>query len=130
MAKPRDPLARLREIIAALPDTAERLSHGMPTWWGGKRTFASFALDHHGDGRVALWCKLPPGAQDALVEADPERFFVPPYVGPSGWVGVRLDRRPDWGVVAGLLEEGWRTVASKRALAELEQSAARKASKR
>lgn len=120
MAKPRDPLARLREIIAALPETAERISHGAPTWWGGKRTFATFALNHHGDGRVALWCKLPPGAQEALVEADPERFFVPPYVGPSGWVGIRLDRRPDWGVVAGLLEEGWRTVASRRALAELE----------
>jgi len=120
MARPRDPLARLREIIAALPETAERISHGAPTWWGGKRTFATFALNHHGDGRVALWCKLPPGAQEALVEADPERFFVPPYVGPSGWVGIRLDRRPDWGVVAGLLEEGWRTVASKRALAELE----------
>jgi len=120
MARPRDPLARLREIIAAFPETAERISHGAPTWWGGKRTFATFALNHHGDGRVALWCKLPPGAQEALVEADPERFFVPPYVGPSGWVGIRLDRRPDWGVVAGLLEEGWRTVASKRALAELE----------
>jgi hypothetical protein len=123
MAKPRDPLARLREIIAALPETAERVSHGAPTWWGGKRTFASFALNHHGDGRVALWCKLPPGAQEALVEADSQRFFVPPYVGPSGWVGIRLDRRPDWGVVAGLLEEGWRTVASKRALAELDRRA-------
>jgi hypothetical protein len=120
MAKPRDPLERLREIIAALPETSERISHGAPTFWGGKRTFATFALNHHGDGRVAVWCKLPPGAQEALVDADPEVFFVPPYVGPSGWVGIRLDRKPDWGVVAGLLEEGWRTVASKRALTELE----------
>jgi hypothetical protein len=121
MAKRRDPLERLRKIIAALPETSERISHGAPTFWGGKRTFASFALNHHGDGRVAVWCKLPPGAQEALVEADPEVFFVPPYVGPSGWVGIRLDRRVDWGVVAGLLEEGYRTVASKRALAELER---------
>lgn len=123
MAKRRDPLERLRKIIAALPETSERISHGAPTFWGGKRTFASFALNHHGDGRVAVWCKLPPGAQEALVEADPEVFFVPPYVGPSGWVGIRLDGPVDWGVVAGLLEEGYRTVASKRALAELERRA-------
>ena len=59
---------------------------------------------------------MPEGAQEALVEADPETFFVPPYVGPSGWVGVRLDRAPDWGVIAGLLEEGYRMVAPRRAL--------------
>ena len=120
MARSRDPLERLRKIIAALPDTSERLSHGAPTFWGGKRTFASFALNHHGDGRVALWCKQPPGVQEALVEADPAIFFVPPYVGPSGWVGIRLDGKVNWGVVAGLLEEGYRTVAPKRALAVLE----------
>ena len=123
MAAPRNPLERLRKIIAALPETSERISHGAPTFWGGKKTFASFHLDHHGDGRVALWCKLPSGAQEALVEADPERFFVPAYVGPSGWVGIRLEGKPDWGVVAGLLEEGYRTVASKRALGELERRA-------
>jgi hypothetical protein len=120
MARPRNPLERLRKIIAALPETSERLSHGAPTFWGGKKTFATFHVDHHGDGRVAVWCKVPPGAQEALVEADPEVFFVPPYVGPSGWVGIRLDRKLDWGVVAGLLEEGYRTVASKRALTALD----------
>jgi hypothetical protein len=120
MAGTRNPLERLRKIIAALPETSERLSHGAPTFWGGKKTFATFHLDHHGDGRVAVWCKVPPGAQEALVEADPEVFFVPPYVGPSGWVGIRLDRKLDWGVVAGLLEEGYRTVASKRALTALD----------
>jgi len=120
MAVARDPLARVRKLVAALPETSERLSHGAPTFWGGKRTFASFAANHHGDGRVALWCKLPPGAQEALVEADAELFFVPPYVGPSGWVGIRLDREVDWGVVAGLLEEGWRMVAPRRALEALD----------
>ena len=64
---------------------------------------------------------MPPGAQEALVEADPERFFVPPYVGPSGWLGVRLDMEVDWGVVAGLLEEGYRLVAPKRLLQELDR---------
>jgi hypothetical protein len=118
-----DPLARLRAIVAALPETSERISHGAPTFWGGKKTFASFHVNHHGDGRVALWCKAAPGAQEALVDADPARFFVPPYVGPSGWLGVRLDRDVDWGFVAGLLEEGWRMVAPKRAVDRLEAGA-------
>ena len=117
MAKRGDPLERLRRIIAGLPETSEKLSHGAPTFWGGKKTFASFALNHHGDGRVALWCKVPPGMQEALVDSDPKSFFVPPYVGPSGWVGIRLDRKLSWDVIAGLLEEGWRMVAPRRAVA-------------
>jgi hypothetical protein len=121
MAKRVDPLPRLRQIVAALPETSERISHGSPTFWGGKKTFASFHLNHHGDGRVAVWCKAPPGAQEALVETDPDVFFVPPYVGPSGWIGMRLDRKVSWDVVAGLLEEGYRMVAPRRALAELDR---------
>ena len=117
MAKRGDPLERLRRIIASLPETSEKLSHGVPTFWGGKKTFASFALNHHGDGRVALSRKVPPGMQEALVDSDPESFFVPPYVGPSGWVGIRLDRKLSWDVIAGLLEEGWRMVAPRRAVA-------------
>lgn len=113
-------LARLRKLVARFPETTERLSHGAPTFWGGKKTFAMFLDDHHGDGRVAIWCKLPPGAQQDLVEADPVTFFVPPYVGPSGWVGIRVDRKPDWAVIEGLLEDGYRTVAPKRALARLD----------
>jgi hypothetical protein len=106
----RDPLSELRKIIAAWPDTAERISHGAPTWWGGKKTFATFHVDHHGDGRVAVWCKATFEQQAELVERDPDVFFVPPYVGPSGWVGIRLDRGLDWDVVATLLEEGYRQV--------------------
>ena len=84
--------------------------------------FASIADDHHGDGRLALWIKSTADAQEDLVRMDPETFFVPPYVGPSGWVGMRLDRRPDWGMVAGLLEEGYRMVAPKRALKLLDDA--------
>lgn len=120
--KKRDPLDRLREIILAWPETDERISHGSPTFWGGKKTFASFHLDHHGDGRIAVWLKLPSGAQEALVESDPEAFFVPPYVGPSGWVGMRLDRTVDWKLLAGLLEEGYRSVAPKRAIRALDEA--------
>jgi hypothetical protein len=115
-----DPIARLRKIIAAWPETDERLSHGSPTFWGGKKTFASFHDNHHGDGRVALWCKASFEQQADLVELDPATFFVPPYVGPSGWLGVRLDREVDWEMVASLLEEGYRMVAPRRAVAKLD----------
>jgi hypothetical protein len=123
----RNPLARLRKIIAAWPETAERISHGAPTWWGGKKTFATFHVDHHGDGRVAVWCKATFEQQAELVEHDSEIFFVPPYVGPSGWIGIRLDRDVDWDTVASLLEEGYRQVAPKRALKQQAARPARRA---
>ena len=95
MSTKDDPLERLREIIEAWPETREKISHGSPTWWGGRKTFATFTENHHGDGRVAVWVKSSFLEQEARVEADPETFFVPPYVGPSGWVGMRLDLDPD-----------------------------------
>jgi hypothetical protein len=62
--------------------------------------------DHHGDGRFAIWCAAPEGLQGMLVGADPERFFVPPYVGHRGWVGLRLDLpEVDWDEVAGVIED-------------------------
>lgn len=121
MTTPDDLLDRLRQIIGRWPETRESVSHGAPTFWGGKKTFAVFALDHHGDGRVAVWCKASRDAQEALVEVDPIAFFVPPYVGPSGWVGIRLDVEPvDWGRVADLLEDGYRMVAPRWAIAQLD----------
>lgn len=120
MARSRKPADRLRTIIAAWPETAERISHGSPTFWGGKKTFASFHDNHHGDGRVAVWIKSDADTQEGLVEVNPGVFYVPPYVGPSGWIGVRLDGDVDWDVVASLLEEGYRAVAPKRALKELD----------
>ena len=75
------PLERLRQLCLALPETTERLSHGEPTWFvRGKKTFVMYA-DHHHDDRLAFWCAAPEGAQDILVTAAPDRFFVPPYVG-------------------------------------------------
>jgi hypothetical protein len=116
MARLRNPLEKIRKTISAWPETDERISHGSPTFWGGKKTFASFHDNHHGDGRVALWIKAERDTQEGLVEANPDLFFVPPYVGPSGWLGVRLDRQVDWDIVAGLLMDGYRAVAPKRAL--------------
>jgi hypothetical protein len=116
-----DALERLREICLSFPETTERLSHGEPTWFvRGKKTFVTFA-DHHHDDRLAFWCAAPPGAQDVLVDADPERFFVPPYVGHRGWLGVRLDRGVDWDQIADLVEDAYRMVAPKRLIAALER---------
>lgn len=107
-----DALHRVRTICLALPETRESLSHGAPTWWAGKRTFANYTDNHHGDGRVALWLAAPPGLQETLVEEDPEVFFRPPYVGVRGWVGVRLDRELPWAQVEALIGEAWKAVAT------------------
>ena len=122
MAKASKPIDRLRKIIKAWPETDERISHGSPTFWGGKKTFASFHDNHHGDDRIAVWIKSDTDTQEGLVEANPDLFFVPPYVGPSGWLGVRLDRDAEWDVIAGLLEDGYRSVAPKRAIATLDEN--------
>jgi hypothetical protein len=68
-----DPLEKLREIIEALPETHEKLSHGAPTWWGGKKTFATYHDGHYDEGRRAVWIKAPEGAQENLISADPNR---------------------------------------------------------
>ena len=94
---------RLREMCLSLPGVSERLSHGEPTWFVRNRVFATVA-DHHHDDRLAVWCAAPEGAQRMLVQADGERFFIPPYVGGRGWVGVWLDRNVDWRELHGILE--------------------------
>jgi hypothetical protein len=105
-------LAAVREICLAFPEVSERPSHGEPTFFvGGKRSSSTVWDSHHGDGRFALLCAAPAGMQAALVEADPERFFVPPYVGHRGWIGFRLDRRFDREEVAGILEDAYAEVA-------------------
>ncbi len=114
------PLTRLRAICLALPEAREKLSHGEPTWFAGKgKVFATFDDHHHGAAHVSVWLPAPLGAQEALIESDPERFWRPPYVGPSGWIAVVLDTKPDWGVVAGLIEQAYRLVAAPRLVAQL-----------
>ena len=105
-------LGRIRSICLALPETTERPSHGAPTFFvRGKRPFVMVLTNHHGDGRFAIWCAAPEGLQAMLVEADPERFFVPPYVGHRGWLGVRLDRGLDWDELTGIAEDAYAEVA-------------------
>ena len=111
-----DPLDRLRAICLALPEATERETWGDPTFRVRDKIFA---LPRGGDGRLSLWCKAPPGMQDILVGADPARFFVPPYVGHHGWIGVRLDTAPDWDEIADLVAESYRMTAPKRLAALL-----------
>ena len=123
-AMTEDPLERLRRLCLALPETTERLSHGEPTWFvRDKKTFVTYA-DHHHDDRLGFWCAAPPGVQEELVGAAPERFFVPPYVGHRGWLGVRLDVPVDWAEIAELVEDAYRMVAPKRLIAELDARSA------
>jgi hypothetical protein len=119
-AKPRvkraDPLARLRELCFSLPEVTEKEAWGEPTFRVRDKMFAMFTDNHHGDGRIALWCKAPLGMQEILVDADPERFYRPPYVGPKGWIGIRLDAEVDWQEVRSLLAEAWRMTAPRKLL--------------
>lgn len=105
-------LAKLRSIALALPSTAEALNHGRPCFTVRDKTFVMFLDNHHRDGRVAIWCKAPPGAQTVIVEGDSERYFVPPYVGKSGWIGARLDRAPDWAAIKALVAESYAMTAT------------------
>ena len=115
-----DPVALLRAICMTLPEANERLSHDAPTWFAGKgKVFATLDDHHHAAPHLAVWVPAPPGAQEDLIESDPKRYFRPPYVGPSGWVGVVLDKRPSWSVVALLIEQAYRHVAHRRLVAQL-----------
>ena len=118
----RSPLTRVRKFCLGLPETHEVEAWGEPTFRVRNKLFAMYASsgNHHGAARPAIWMKAPPGNQDIMVRADPERFFVPPYVGRRGWLGVRLDVPVDWDEIAGLVEVAYRTVASKRLVALLD----------
>src|SRR5947209_7880458 len=110
----RSPIDRLRKLCLALPDATEKLSHGEPTFFAAGRVFAMFANNHHHDGRIAVWCKAPFGFQEILVGSKPDRFFVPPYVGVKGWVGVRVDGNPDWDEVASVVTESYKMTVAER----------------
>jgi hypothetical protein len=101
-------LARVRKACLALPDVTERASHGAPTWFiGAKKSFCNFVDNHHGDGRVALWCCATLDAQAMLIDTNPEVYFRPPYVGHTGWVGVRLDRKAPWKEIERAIEAAY-----------------------
>jgi len=105
---------RVTEICLAFPGASHEVPGKHVKYTVGGKTFAYFTDDHHGDGIVSVWCRVLPGDHKALAASDPERFYLPPYLGPKGWVAMRLDRgRVNWGEVKELLETGYRLTAPK-----------------
>jgi hypothetical protein len=121
---PSSPLVRLRKKCLALPEAHEVEAWGAPTFRVKNKLFAMYASkeNHHGWGRNAVWIKATGHNQSLMIAAHPDRFFKPPYVGPSGWVGVWLDANTDWDEVTSLLEDGYRLIAPKKLLAKLDAS--------
>jgi predicted DNA-binding protein (MmcQ/YjbR family) len=120
MAKQRTIDVVVRELCLAFPEAEEFTSHGSPNFRTPKgRTFATYLVNHHGDGRIALWLPMPPGAQDEHVRLQPKHFFVPPYVGPSGWLGVNLDTGLDWKRVAALVRTAYERVSPPKLVARI-----------
>jgi hypothetical protein len=106
-------LKRVRRICFALPETTERLSHGEPTFFVRKKVFAMFSNNHHNDGHIAVTVPAPPGVQAMLIEAAPEKYYRPPYVGGAGWIGIELGRIND-AELAFHIREAWRLIAPKK----------------
>jgi hypothetical protein len=111
-------LERVRAIALAFPEATEGGGVGNPSWRVRDKIFA-MRHDTHA-GHWGIWCKAPPGAQRALVDGDPDRFFVPPYVGQHGWIGISLEVDQDWDLVGDLIEESYRMTAPKRLVATLD----------
>jgi hypothetical protein len=117
-----DPIVRLRKICLALPEVTEVEAWGEPTFRVRGKIFAmqASAGTHHGAGRPAVWILSVHTDQDMAIRTRPDRYFKPPYVGPSGWIGAYLDKRPPWGEIEALLREGWRRRAPKKLAAQLD----------
>jgi phosphoribosylglycinamide formyltransferase-1 len=115
MTKEDPRLARLTKIALALPEVTREYRGSHAQFLVRKKTFAYFLHDHHGDGIVAVTCKVLPGDNNALVAASPGRFYLPSYIGSRGWVALRLDAEPvDWDEVSELLLGSYRLMAPKR----------------
>jgi predicted DNA-binding protein (MmcQ/YjbR family) len=106
-----DAVDRLRTICLPLPEATEGQGVGNPTFRVRDKIFA---MQHPAEGRPSMWCKAPRGFQEMIVASDPARFFVPPYVGKSGWIGVWLDVELDWNHITELIVESYRMTAPKR----------------
>lgn len=125
MAKPvprrANPLARLRKICLAFPEAHEVEAWGEPTFRVKNKIFAMYASEntHHGAGRPGVWIKSKHTVQEIVLRSNPDRYFKPPYVGPGGWTGAFLDRKPDWETIRELLLDAYRMTAPKKLLAKL-----------
>lgn len=113
-----EPVERLRGICLCLPEAFEQEAWGDPTFRVAGKIFA---MAKFGDGRVSVWFKAPEGSQTMLTEADPDVFFVPPYVGSKGWIGMRLDQQPDWSETENLVRRSYSMIAPRRLAARLDE---------
>ncbi|MGE0582895.1 MAG: MmcQ/YjbR family DNA-binding protein [Steroidobacteraceae bacterium] len=109
----------VREVCLSFPEAQEVLSHGWPVYKVRGKTFAFYVVNHHGDGRVALWLNAPQGALAFHTRDEPKFFFAPPYVGPRGWLGVNLDKGLSWKRIAALVRSAYEKVAPARLVATL-----------
>lgn len=116
VAKQRGPdtgeeqIERVRRICLSLPETWEKISHGEPTWFVGKKVFAMFSNNHHGDGHVAVTVPAAIGIQEMLIKKSPKKFYRPPYVGVRGWIGIEVDRVSDKELESHI-REAWQLIA-------------------
>lgn len=106
-------IERVRRICLALPETWEKISHGEPTWFVGKKVFAMFSNNHHDDGHVAVTVPAAIGIQEMLIKKAPNKFYSPPYVGCRGWIGIEVDRVSDK-ELALHIHEAWMLIAPKK----------------
>ena len=105
-------LTRLRRLCLSIPGAVEKISHGEPTFFTPRRVFAMFANNHHADGHVAAWLPAVPGGQAALIEEAPQVYFLPPYVGPAGWIGGELSKVDD-AQLGSLIREAFHLMVAK-----------------
>jgi predicted DNA-binding protein (MmcQ/YjbR family) len=114
---PTSPTNRLRKICLRLPEASEKEAWGDPTWRVRNKIFA---MEKRGDGRISVWCKSTSDTRDMLLLSAPHQFFIPPYVGPKGWIGMRIDEDPDWREVESIVRQSYRLIAPKRLSRDIE----------
>lgn len=123
------PLARVRRICLSFPDAHEVEAWGEPTFRVKNKLFAMYASagTHHSPKQPSIWVKSTPVNQQFMVHDKPERYFVPPYVGTSGWVGVRFDAHVNWKELQEVLRDAYDLIAPKRAAGRAPRARARRA---
>jgi hypothetical protein len=109
----------VREVCLSFPEAEEVISHGSPDFRVRGKSFASYVINFHGDGRVALWLNAPSGSQDHYVKSEPKYFFVPPYRGSRGWLGVQLNKGLSWHRVASLARQAYEKVTPRSLAASI-----------
>lgn len=114
----------IHELCTAYPGVEACISHDRPDYRVADKSFARLVINHHGDGRAALWLKMPPGAQAVYTDLEPEAYFVPPYVGNQGWLGVELNKGLSWAEISGRVREAWEHTAPANLITALKKSPA------